>query len=124
VQEIFEHVRRDVGVKILTVAFAVLFGLAGNAHAAHPLITDDAGTQGKGKAQIAFIGEYDHENKDGVTTEGIVAPTIPVLSYSMINAYDIVFGEPCQQVRTNEFHQQDPLFTPTIENDNYYHISI
>ena len=102
-QEIFGHLRRDVGVIVLTVAFAVLFGLAGTAHAAHPLITDDAGTQGKGKAQFEFIGEYGHENKDGVRTDSIVVPTLPFLSYGMTDSADIVFGISYQNVRTSDF---------------------
>jgi len=73
---------------------------ATSAYAAHPLITDDAGTQGKGKAQFEFIGEYDHEKKDGITTDSIVAPTIPVLSYGMTDDTDIVLGIPYQNVRT------------------------
>jgi hypothetical protein len=96
------RLRRNVGVKIVIGVLAVLFGLAGKAHAAHPLITDDAGTQGKGKSQFEFIGEYDHKNKDGVTTESIVAPTIPVLSYGMTDATDIVFGISYQDIRTSD----------------------
>jgi hypothetical protein len=91
-----------VGVKIVTVAFFVLFGLAGKAHAAHPLITDDAGTQGKGKGQFEFVGEYDHDKKEGVTTDSIAVPTIPVLSYGMTDATDIVLGISYEQVRTND----------------------
>jgi hypothetical protein len=87
--------------KILTAAFAVVLALAGRAHAAHPLITDDAGTQGKGKAQLEFIGEYAHE-KNGITTDSIVAPTIPVLSYGMTDAADIVLGISYEHVRTND----------------------
>jgi len=102
VQEIFGYPGRYVGVKILTVAFAVLLGLAGKAHAAHPLITDDAGTQGKGKTQFEFIGEFDHEQKNGVTTDSIVAPMIPVLSYGMTDATDIVFGISYQNIRTSD----------------------
>jgi len=33
--------------------------------AAHPLITDDAGTQGKGKFQMELNGEYGHEKENG-----------------------------------------------------------
>jgi hypothetical protein len=102
VQHIGGRLRRDVGVKIVMGVLAVLFGLAGKAHAAHPLITDDAGTQGKGKAQLEFIGEYDHEKKDGVTTDSLVAPTIPVISYGMNEATDIVFGISYQNIRTSD----------------------
>jgi hypothetical protein len=103
VQKIFEHLRREAGVKILMSAFAILLGLAGKAHAAHPLITDDAGTQGKGKAQLELTGEYGHEKKYGVTTDSVVAPTIPVLSYGLTDASDIVFGLSYQRIRTTAF---------------------
>ncbi len=102
-QDGFGRLRRDVVVKILTGVFVVLFGLAGKTHAAHPLITDDAGTQGKGKAQLELIGEFDHEKKDGVTTDSIVAPTIPVISYGMNDAADIVFGVSYLRIRTSDF---------------------
>jgi Putative MetA-pathway of phenol degradation len=102
VHAISGHRRCDVGVKIVTVALVVLFGLAGKAHAAHPLITDDAGTQGKGKGQFEFVGEYDHDKKDGVTTDSIVAPMIPVLSYGMTDAIDIVLGISYERVRTSD----------------------
>jgi hypothetical protein len=89
-------------VKIVLVAFVVPLALAGSAYAAHPLITDDAGTQGKGKAQLEFIGEYGHEKEDGVSTETIVVPTIPFFSYGMTDASDIVFGASYQHIRTSD----------------------
>lgn len=64
----------------------------GTTFAAHPLITDDTGTQGKGKYQLEFIGEYEHESKGGVTTDSVVVPTIPVLSYGITDTSDIVLG--------------------------------
>jgi len=96
------HLRRDVAVKILITAFMVLFGLAGMAHAAHPLSTDDTGTQGKGKAQFEFIGEYGHEKKDGITTDSIVAPTIPAVSFGMTDSADIVLGLSYEHVRASD----------------------
>ncbi len=67
---------------------------AGTAFAAHPLITDDTGTQGKGKAQLEFAGEYGHDNEDGSTTNTLVFPTIPVLSYGISETVDFVLGVP------------------------------
>lgn len=78
--------------KILPVVFVILLTLAGKANAAHPLITDDTGTQGKGKAQLEIVGEYGHDIENGVKTNSLVVPTMPVLSYGIANAADIVFG--------------------------------
>jgi hypothetical protein len=36
------------------------------AFAAHPLITDDAGTQGKGKFQIELNGEFTYDKEIGL----------------------------------------------------------
>ena len=35
--------------------------------AAHPLITDDTGTQGKGKFQLEVNREYGYDKEEGVT---------------------------------------------------------
>ena len=65
---------------------------AGRAYAAHPLITDDTGTQGKGKVQLEFIGEYGIEKEDGITEKSLDAPTTPFLSYGLSDTMDLVFG--------------------------------
>lgn len=88
--------------KLLSAVFIMQFMQATAVYAAHPLITDDAGTQGKGKTQFEFIGEYGHEKKDGVTTDSIVAPTIPVISYGMTDGADIVLGISYEHVRTSD----------------------
>jgi hypothetical protein len=93
---------RGERMKMLMVAFAVLFALAGKTYAAHPLITDDTGTQGRGKGQIEFIGEYGHDKDDGVTTKSFEAPTVPFLSYGISDIVDIVLGLPYQRVKTEE----------------------
>lgn len=85
---------------IYTVMF-LFFGIS-QAYAAHPLITDDTGTQGKGKFQIEFIGEYAHDNTDGVLTESIVAPTIPVISYGITDSTDMVLGISYQHLKTKD----------------------
>ena len=80
----------------LVVFFAVLF-CSTAAFAAHPLITDDAGTMGTGKAQLEINGEYGHEKEDGVTattTEGAAA-----LSYGINETMDLVIGLPYQYSR-------------------------
>jgi hypothetical protein len=89
--------------KVRAVVFAIVFSAslmaAGTAFAAHPLITDDTGTQGKGKAQLEFIAQYGTEKEDGVREKSLEAPTVPFLSYGLSDTMDIVFGFPYSAVR-------------------------
>lgn len=66
-------------------------------YAAHPLTTDDAGTQGSGNAQLEFIGEYGYDREEGVTTTRSLLPTVPVLSYGVGDALDLVIGAAYQR---------------------------
>ncbi len=67
-------------------------GLATEAVAAIPLITDDTGTQGKGNFQLEILGEYDHDKGEGIRgeTEGVTAS----LLYGILDPVDIVFSVP------------------------------
>ena len=85
---------------VAVITFVLLW--AGKAFAAHPLITDDTGTQGKNRTQFEFIGEYGHDKENGITTKSLTFPTIPVLSYGVTDTLDIVFGMPYAVVKTNE----------------------
>lgn len=72
--------------------------------AAHPLTTDDTGTQGKGKFQLELNGQYDSEKEsvDGTsvtTTGGQVAST---LSYGISENVDLVLSLPYQWGKTEE----------------------
>ena len=84
-------------LKMIVIAWYFVFMMAGAAFASHPLITDDTGTQGKGKAQLEFIGEYGYDSEDGTTTNTLVFPTIPVLSYGISDAMDFVLGVPFER---------------------------
>ncbi len=77
---------------------AVVLLWAGAAFAAHPLITDDAGTQGRGKAQLEINGEYGQDRAAGVTVRSnqIAAS----LSYGISAPLDVIIGVPYQRVRT------------------------
>ena len=88
--------------KIVTAACAALFTLAGSAFAAHPLITDDTGTQGKGKMQLEFIGEYGIDKAEGVTEKTLQVPTAPFLSYGITDTIDLVFGLPYASIRVED----------------------
>ncbi len=101
---------RNMSRKLLSAAFAILLGMAESVYAAHPLITDDTGTQGKGKSQFEFIGEYGHDSENGVTTNKLVFPTVPILSYGIVDTVDLVLGISYQRIET----KQDSV--TTIEN--------
>src|SRR3990172_8719086 len=87
---------------VVTVGFIVSVIMEGSAFAAQPLITDDTGTQGTGKAQFEFIGEYGIEKEEGVTEKSFEAPTVPFLSYGLSDTIDLVFGFPYVSVRVED----------------------
>jgi len=66
----------------------------------HPLITDDTGTQGKGKFQLELNGEYGHDKEDGVTTN--TTQTAAILTYGWLDNVDIALGIPYQYIRTKD----------------------
>lgn len=88
--------------KIFTIALAVLwYGLA---FAAHPLITDDTGTQGKGKFLVEVNSElgFDKEKEEGVTTKEKNGQVATTLSYGITENLDIVLGVPYQWFKLKE----------------------
>jgi hypothetical protein len=85
----------------ITLIMMLFIGLlSSTAFAAHPLITDDTGTQGKGKFQIEINGQYDHDKEDGVKTE--ITQAAVTLSYGAVDTLDIVLGVPYQFIRTKD----------------------
>lgn len=78
--------------------------LHSGAWAAHPLITDDSGTQGAGKFQLEINGQYDHdkEAEAGVTTEERGVEIGATLSYGILEHTDIVIGVPYQWYKTRD----------------------
>lgn len=86
--------------RLAIIVFALTW--SESAFAGHPLITDDAGTQGKGKFQFEFNGEYSRDKEDGIKVKSFTFPTIPVLSYGIADTIDIVFGLPYTVVTTEE----------------------
>jgi len=76
--------------------FVAALLIAYPAMASHPLITDDTGTQGKGKFQLELNGQYDWdkgepEDRSVKTTGGQAAPT---LSYGLAENVDLVLSLP------------------------------
>ncbi|HOI16540.1 MAG TPA: transporter [Geobacteraceae bacterium] len=89
--------------RILPVVAVVLMS-AGNALAAHPLITDDTGTQGKGRFQLEVNGEY---GDDSETTLDVKADTSgsaleSVFSVGIADTVDLVLAVPYEWSRTRE----------------------
>ncbi len=89
---------RVVSLAVMTVALLS----AGTANAAHPLITDDSGTQGKGKLQFEINGEYGVDKNDGVREKELLVPTVPFLTYGLTDATDLVLGLPYNEVVTED----------------------
>lgn len=94
---------RRVLKKVLPVITAVIV-TSGPAFAAHPLITDDTGTQGQGKFQLEVNGEYgrDRENLDGVETIESSAGIEAVLSGGLTDTVDLVVAVPWAWSRVKE----------------------
>ena len=70
--------------------------LVANSYAAHPLITDDTGTQGTGKFELEVNVEYSNDNGDSTTQ---FAAT---LSSGIRENIDLVIGTPYQFLRTRD----------------------
>ena len=82
-----------------SMAFFTLM-LAGTGYAAHPLITDDTGTQGKGKFQLEVNGEYGRDKDEGVTTKTTQAAS--TLTYGISDPLDIILGIPYQHMKKED----------------------
>jgi predicted RNA-binding protein len=98
------EVRKFKGSLFLLLLLSVYFSLLTNSYAAHPLITDDTGTQGKGKFQLEVNGEYsyDKETEGGVTTKETGGQIATSLSYGIVDSADLVLGIPYQWGRVKE----------------------
>jgi len=78
----------------------VLFSMVEAARAAHPLITDDAGTVGKGSVQIEMNYQYSYDKTQGVKEEEHEIET--VLTFGLIDPLDLVLTLPFLFTRTTE----------------------
>jgi hypothetical protein len=87
---------------VLLIGFMISITMAGTVFAAHPLITDDTGTQGKGNAQLEFVGEYGHDKEGGAATNSLAIPTAPVLSYGITDTVDLVLSISHQRIETKQ----------------------
>ncbi len=105
----------------LLVVFLICSIYQSISHAAHPLITDDAGTMGKSNLQIEFNYEYgyDKEREQGVTIKEKGSEFATALTYGMTDDVDIVLNVPYQWIMTKEdedvVQREDGLSDTSIE---------
>ncbi|TAL18200.1 transporter [bacterium] len=89
-----------------TIAIFIVFSAlwASAAFGAHPLITDDTGTQGKGKYQAEMNSQFDTEKEtsDGVGFKETAGEAAAVVSAGVSESADIVLGVPFAWSRAEE----------------------
>ena len=61
-------------------------------HAAHPLITEDTGTQGQGHSQLELTSEHATVRQGGVGQQ--IALTTVAFSYGPVNSVDVILAVP------------------------------
>ena len=71
-----------------------IFLVVGTSYAAIPLVTDDTGTQGKGKFQLELSGEYAHDKQESVTNKN--SSFSATLTYGIADPVDIILSIPYQ----------------------------
>jgi hypothetical protein len=87
--------------RIFTIMVWLLI-LPAYAWAAHPLITDDSGTQGTGKYQLEINGQHDFDKETvaGVQVKTSTKELAATLSYGVLERVDLVVGVPYLWNRT------------------------
>jgi len=83
---------------------SVVFLYAGVGYGAHPLTTDDTGTQGKGKYQVEIMFESfkDKEKESGISVRETGGEAAMALSYGIIDNSDIIIEIPYIWEKTKE----------------------
>jgi len=96
--------KEDLSSPFFFLLVAILFLLPAVSYAAHPLITDDTGTQGTVNYQIELNTELssDKETGDSVSVKETAAEASSVFSYGLTDNTDIVLGVPYLWTRTQE----------------------
>ncbi len=81
-------------IRVLLISFflfSFIFSLSPS-YAYHPLITDDTGTQGRGRYQYEFQVEYGHDKEEGIKTKELSVNN--TLTYGLTDNIDIGIGIP------------------------------
>ncbi|MEJ2695121.1 MAG: transporter [Candidatus Sulfobium sp.] len=87
-------------MRILGLSAALLVGSARVSSAQHPLITDDAGTLGKGRYQIEINAEYGSDEDNGAVQH--TTPAVSAFTYGMSDSVDVSIGMPYLWTSTSE----------------------
>ncbi len=88
--------RQCLRIWCLLVVAGVCFA-ATPVFAAHPLITDDTGTQGRGKFQLEVNGDFSRDSDNGAVIK--VTGVGATLTYGIIDTLDAAVGLPYQHIR-------------------------
>ena len=85
--------------------------IAGTSFAAHPLISDDAGTLGQGTVQVELNGDVgtDKESHNGETTKTHSSQVASTLGYGISDKIDLAFGytHPWGNIDTDDASYKD-----------------
>ena len=86
------------------IVFMLIVLLPAAAFAARPLITDDAGTVGKGTFQVELGFEMsDHRtDDDGVVTREDAFSATTTLSYGLLDNLDVLLGMPYEKMKLRD----------------------
>ena len=84
--------------KLLFVCTVTVWSNA--AWSAHPLVTEDTGTQGQGKYQLEMQLERGHENEQGADENS--TRFVSVLSWGFHDKTDLILSLPYERVRTTD----------------------
>lgn len=87
----------QVRVSWTAALLACAFGSA-PVFAAHPLITEDTGTQGQGRFQLELTAEFGADTERGVETRS--AEYAAVLTYGLLDNLDVLVSVPYVRLRT------------------------
>lgn len=87
---------------LLFIASMMFSAHVEKACAAHPLVTDDTGTQGKGSIQTEIVGEYGRDLEEGKSIKSFEIPMTPFISYGVSDRLDVVVGLTYHSLTTDE----------------------
>lgn len=86
------RITRPLVSRRILPALILVLCIAGPSFAAHPLVTDDTGTQGKGKLQFELNGEFrrDRKSQDGIFIREDSGESAAVLAVGAADNVDVI----------------------------------
>ena len=95
--------------RALPVAIALVLATR-CAHAAHPLITEDTGTVGRGNYQLELTAELARQSDEGRTVHG--AQPAALLSYGVLPNADLQLGQPWLRIVSDDGANREVIDGP------------